>query len=75
MTETTSFFGFRVKENVVEGLDHLDFGHSVLPFDSAQGGEPVEPFRVSDFVLRIYDIKAETSYGNYRGCFPKSPVH
>jgi hypothetical protein len=24
-----------------------------LPFDLAQGGEPVEPFRVSDFEFRI----------------------
>jgi len=29
------------------------FDHSVLPFDVAQGGEPVEPFRISNFVLRI----------------------
>jgi hypothetical protein len=27
---------------------HLNFGHSSLPFDLAQGGELVEPFRVSD---------------------------
>jgi hypothetical protein len=27
--------------------------HWVLPFDIAQGGEPVEPFSISNFVLRI----------------------
>ncbi len=26
----------------------VSFGHSSLPFDLAQGGELVEPFRVSD---------------------------
>ncbi len=33
---------------------HLDFGHLDLSFDLAQDGEPVEPFRISNFVLRIY---------------------
>jgi hypothetical protein len=45
---------------------HLDFGHSILPFDFAQGGESfgitqdrelverqVEPFRDSSFGFRI----------------------
>jgi hypothetical protein len=32
---------------------HLDFGNSNLPFDLAQGGELVEPFRISDFLFRI----------------------
>ena len=27
-------------------LGHLNFGDSNLPFDLAQGGEPVEPFRI-----------------------------
>jgi len=48
-------------------LDHLNFAHSDLPFDMAQGGESldsardlepveglVEPFRISSFVLRIW---------------------
>jgi hypothetical protein len=60
MTETTSFFGLRDKKDALHGLSHLDFGHSILSFDIAQDGELVESFRVSDFVLRIYDIKAET---------------
>ncbi|RLC06384.1 MAG: hypothetical protein DRH90_03480 [Deltaproteobacteria bacterium] len=34
-------------------FDHSNLDHSVLPFDVAQGGEPVEPFRISNFVLRI----------------------
>ena len=38
---------------IIRNLDH-----SVLPFDLAQGGEPVEPFRVSNFVLRIYATTA-----------------
>ena len=29
-----------------------------MPFDLAQGGELVEPFRNSDFVLRIFSISA-----------------
>jgi hypothetical protein len=33
---------------------HLDFGHLILSFDVAQDGEPVEPFRVSDFGIRIF---------------------
>jgi hypothetical protein len=41
------------RKAVPSSLDHLDFGHSILPFDLAQGGEPAEPFRISDFVLRI----------------------
>jgi hypothetical protein len=28
-------------------LGHLNYGDSNLPFDLAQGGEPVEPFRIS----------------------------
>ena len=35
------------------GVAYLDFDHWILPFDSAQGAELVEPFRVSDFVLGI----------------------
>jgi hypothetical protein len=31
----------------------FEFGNSILPFDWAQCGELVEPFRISDFVLRI----------------------
>jgi len=27
-----------------------------LSFDFAQDGEPVEPFRISDFVLRIWSF-------------------
>ena len=34
-------------------LGHLNFGDSNLPFDLAQGGEPVEPFRISYFEFRI----------------------
>jgi hypothetical protein len=39
-------------------LGNLNFGHFILSFDFAQDREPVErlaePFRISDFVLRIY---------------------
>ena len=35
------------------GFDHLDFGNSDLPFDLAQGGELVEPFRAPGFGFRI----------------------
>jgi hypothetical protein len=31
----------------------LNIRISDLPFDLAQGGEPVEPFRVSKFDIRI----------------------
>jgi len=34
-------------------FDHSNLDHAVLPFDLAQGGELVEPFRISNFVLRI----------------------
>jgi len=33
-------------------FEHSNFGHFLLPFDVAQGGELVEPFRASDLVLR-----------------------
>ncbi len=32
----------------------MNFGHWILPFDVAQGGEPVEPFVICYLVLRIY---------------------
>ena len=34
------------------------FVHSDLPFDFAQGGEFVEPFRISIFVFRIFSYQA-----------------
>ena len=34
-------------------FDHSNFSHWRLPFDVTQGGEPVESFRISNFVLRI----------------------
>jgi hypothetical protein len=41
---------------------HLDFGNSNLPFDLAQGGELVEPFRISDFrFIRVRFKKAFAS--------------
>ena len=61
------------RKDAPHGLGHLDFGHSILPFDLAQGGEPVEPFRVSDFVLRICDIKAETPHAPL-GVLSEGPV-
>ena len=36
------------------GFGHCDFEHSDLPFDFAQGGELVEPFRASCFEFRIW---------------------
>jgi hypothetical protein len=32
------------RKGALRGLGHLDFVHSILPFDLAQGGEPAEPF-------------------------------
>jgi hypothetical protein len=32
---------------------HSNFEHLNLPFSFAQGGEPVEPFRISGFDIRI----------------------
>ena len=49
MTKQPIFGALIERENGPPGLGHWDFGHSTLPFDFAQGGEPVEPFRVSDF--------------------------
>ena len=43
------------RPNVTQtSLGHLDLGHSILPFDVAQGGELVEPFRISDFEFRFF---------------------
>ena len=36
------------------GFCHWNFGNLNLPFDWAQGGELVEPFRASDFDIRIF---------------------
>ena len=38
------------------GLEHCDFGDLNLPFGFAQGGELVEPFRISIFGFRIYSL-------------------
>jgi hypothetical protein len=35
-------------------LEHCGFGDLNLPFDLAQGGELVEPFRISIFGFRIF---------------------
>ena len=35
-------------------LDHLKIVIWILPFDLAQGGELVEPFRVSSFGFPVY---------------------
>jgi hypothetical protein len=44
-----------------------NFGHFILPFDLAQGGELVEPFRISDFVFRIYShVIGNGKAKNYR---------
>ena len=37
-------------------LSVLNFGHSYLPFDLAQGGELVEPFEICILVLGIFKI-------------------
>ena len=61
MTETTLPMVLVVLKDALNGLSHLDFGHSIL-------------FRVSDFVLRIYYIKAETPYASLYGVPPERPV-
>ena len=38
-------------------LGHLNFGDSNLPFDLAQGGEPVEPFRISANFIRSGEFR------------------
>jgi len=52
-------------------FNHLDFGHSILSFDWAQDGELVEPFRVSDFVLRIYGFSRDSPYAPLWGACSK----
>ena len=32
-----------------------NFGHCDLPFDLAQGGEPVEPFGIWDLIFGFYN--------------------
>jgi hypothetical protein len=32
----------------------LNFGHCDLPFDLAQGGEPVEPFGICELLFDIF---------------------
>jgi hypothetical protein len=80
MTETAYPMLLIDRAGPLHSFGHLNFGHSILPFDfaqdgelveppfdSAQGGELVEPFRVSDFVFRICEIKAGVSYAPIRG--------
>jgi hypothetical protein len=59
-SETNSKFEFSnvPNENLrtnfsLSRFGRLDFGHSDLPFDFAQGGELVEPFRASCLGFRI----------------------
>ena len=42
--------------------DFLEFGIWILPFDWAQGGEPVEPFVICCLVLGIFSIMDTTVY-------------
>ena len=44
-------------------LDHLIFDDSNLPFDLAQGGELVEPFRISYFEFRISGLSGLSGLG------------
>ena len=90
MTETGSRSGPLRMSGAQTGFGHLDFGPSILPFDLAQGGESfdsaqdrelverlVEPFRVSNFVLRIYRAKVERFQQPYgvlpQGSGPRDP--
>jgi hypothetical protein len=50
MTKTTAAFAIIP---VVILFGSFEFCDSNLPFDLAQGGEPVEPFRFSNFDIRI----------------------
>jgi UDP-N-acetylmuramoyl-tripeptide--D-alanyl-D-alanine ligase len=44
-----------------QSFDHLNFGNSDLPFDLVQGGELVEPFRISCFGFRIFCAEDQES--------------
>jgi hypothetical protein len=44
MTKTKGSF-----RGELQGFEHWNFGHLILSFDFAQDGEPVAPFRISDF--------------------------
>src|SRR5512136_2364036 len=63
------FPNVRNKDSAGQGFGHLNFGHWRLPFDVTQGGESfdvaqdpevleglVEPFRISCFGFRIFDL-------------------
>ncbi len=41
---------------MIKTFEILNFGHCDLPFDFAQGGEPVEPFDICDLLFGIYRI-------------------
>ena len=73
MTETDSCSGYLRMSGAETGFGHFDFSASILPFGTAQGGEPAEPFRVSNFVLRIYRAKVERFQHPY-GVLPQSRV-
>ena len=45
---------WRYKLQTIHSVNHLNIRYLNLPFDLAQGGEPVEPFRISIFGFRIY---------------------
>jgi hypothetical protein len=45
-----------------KNFGHWSFGHLVLPFDLAQGGELAEPFRKSDFDIHqntVFEIRSK----------------
>jgi len=49
---------FKTETHVVHGFGRLNLDHWILPFDVAQGGELVEPFRISCFGFRIFNFFA-----------------
>jgi DNA-binding transcriptional LysR family regulator len=47
------------RNSAAHGLGYLNLDHWILPFDVAQGGELVEPFRISCLGFRIFNFFAD----------------
>jgi hypothetical protein len=48
MTSTKLQINLKIQYSMTEMFEILNFGHCDLPFEVAQGGEPVEPFVICD---------------------------
>jgi hypothetical protein len=49
-----ALFIFRKVDSKIPSFGYWIFGNWILPFDVAQGGEPVEPIEICNLVLGVF---------------------